>query len=89
MITIAIRGLARSTTEDSLTKLFATFGTVHSVKLVKDLFSGQCRGFGEVKMEGHEARDAIKALNFKEIEGSTLRLDIDDGRKKKSARRRR
>lgn len=88
MITISVRGLARSTTENSLSALFAKFGTVHSVKLVKDLFTGQCKGFGEVKMEGHEARKAIAALNFKEVDGSTLRVDVDKGRKK-SARRRR
>ncbi len=89
MLIISVRGLARSTTETSLTSLFETFGAVHSVKLVKDLFTGQCKGFAEVKMEGHEARNAIAALNFKEIDGSTLRLDIDNGGKKKSNRRRR
>ena len=89
MLTISIRGLARSTTENSLTSLFEKFGSVHSVKLVKDLFTGQCKGFAEVKMEGHEARSAIAALNMKEIDGSTLRVDLDSGYKKKSSRRRR
>lgn len=88
MLTISVRGLARSTTETSLTSLFEKFGSVHSVKLVKDLFTGQCRGFAEVKMEGHEARNAIAALNFQEVDGSTLRVDVDSGGKKKSHRRR-
>lgn len=88
MITISVRGLARSTTEESLTSLFASFGKVHSVKLVKDLFTGQCKGFGEIKMEGHEARNAIAALNFKEIDGSTVRVDVDTGRKKTGKHRR-
>jgi RNA recognition motif-containing protein len=89
MITISIRGLAGSTTESSLTELFASFGKVHSVKLVKDLFSGKCKGFAEVKMEGHEARNAIAALNFKDVDGSTLRLDVDKGRKTGGGRHRR
>jgi RNA recognition motif-containing protein len=88
MITISVRGLARSTTENSLTDLFTKFGKVHSVKLVKDLFTGQCKGFGEVKMEGHEARNAIAALNFKDIDGSTIRVDVDNGRGKSGKRRR-
>lgn len=88
MLTIFIRGLARSTSESSLTDLFTPFGQVHSVRLVKDIFTGQCKGFGEVKMEGHEARSAIAALNFREIDGSTLRIEIDRGRKP-SARGRR
>jgi len=89
MITISIRGLAGSTTESSLTDLFASFGKVHSVKLVKDLFTGKCKGFGEVKMEGHEARNAIAALNFKDVDGSTLRIEVDKGRKKGPGKRRR
>ena len=88
MIKMSVRGLARSTTEKSLTELFTQFGKVHSVKLVKDLFTGQCKGFAEVKMEGHQARSAISALNFKEIDGSTIRVDIDKGRRS-SARNRR
>ena len=88
MITLSIRGLARSTTETSLTSLFTQFGTVHSVKLVKDLFTGQCKGFAEVKMEGHEARKAIAALNHKEIDGSNLRVEVDKGDKRGGRRRR-
>lgn len=38
-------------------------------------------------MEGHEARNAIAALNFKEIDGSTLRVDVDNGLKKTGRRR--
>ena len=88
MITISVRGLADSTTENSLTELFASYGMVHSVKLVKDLFSGRCKGFAQVKMEGHEARNAIAALNFKDVDGSTLRIEIDKGRKGSSRHRR-
>ncbi len=87
MITLSVRGLDKSTTEKSLTELFANYGTVHSVKLVKDLFSGQCKGFAQVKMEGHEARAAIAALNFKDVDGATLRVEIDKGRKGGRGRR--
>jgi RNA recognition motif-containing protein len=90
VITLSVRGLASSTTESSLTELFAAYGVVHSVKLVKDLFTGRCRGFGEVKMEGHEARAAIAALNFRDVDGSTLRVDVEDKRRgSKGPRRRR
>ena len=87
MITLSVRGLDKSTTEKSLTELFEKHGTVHSVKLVKDLFSGQCKGFAQVKMEGHEARAAIAALNFKDVNGATLRVEIDKGRKGGRGRR--
>ncbi|MES9887294.1 MAG: RNA-binding protein, partial [Candidatus Sedimenticola sp. 6PFRAG1] len=42
MIKLSARGLPRSTTEETLTTLFSEYGTVRSLKLVKDLFSGEC-----------------------------------------------
>ncbi len=89
MITLSVRGLAKSTTESSLTELFSRYGVVHSAKVVTDLFTGQCRGFAEVKMEGHEARKAISELNFKEIDGSVIRVDVDNPKKKGARRSRR
>jgi len=88
MITLSVRGLSQSTTEVTLTELFSQYGAVHSVKLVKDLFTGKCRGFGEVKMEGHEARNAIAALNNREFDGSVIRVDVDKPRKGANKRRR-
>jgi RNA recognition motif-containing protein len=88
MITMAIRGLAKSTTENSLATLFSPFGVVHSVKLSMDLFTGNCRGFAEVKMEGHEARNAMAALNFREVDGSVIRVDTKRDKKGRSRPRR-
>lgn len=88
MITLSIRGLARSTTEKTLSELFEKHGRVHSVKLVKDLFNGTCRGFAQVKMEGHEARNAISALNFTEQDGSVIRVEVEKLKPKKHSRRR-
>ena len=88
MITLSIRGLARSTTENTLLELFSKHGSVHSVKLVKDLFSGDCRGFAQVKMEGHEAREAISALNHTEHDGSFIRVEVEKKQGKKYPRRR-
>jgi len=51
-----------------------TAGCVRS-SWAQDLFSGKCRGFGFVEMEGHEARAAIAALNGKELRGHPLRVN--------------
>lgn len=74
MLKLSVRGLPRSMTEDGLIELFSRFGRVHELKLSKDLFSGECRGFAEVQMEGHEARAAIDALDGSNIEGAHLRV---------------
>ncbi|MCB1610065.1 MAG: RNA-binding protein, partial [Xanthomonadales bacterium] len=52
MITISVRGLPSSMTESGLTELFTGFGKVHQLKLARDLFSGSCKGFAELQMEG-------------------------------------
>ncbi len=88
MINLSVRGLASSTTEQSLHKLFAAFGTVHSLSLVRDMFTGKCRGFASVKMEGHEAKVAIANLNNREIDGSVIRVEKERTRLKSVKRRR-
>ncbi len=64
---IFVGGLPPTTTEDSLNSMFEEYGKVHSLKLTKDLFSGACKGFGFIEMEGHEARAAIAGLNGKMV----------------------
>ena len=50
--------------EDSkLTELFAPFGEVKHAEVVKDMFTGQSRGFGYVEMEDEAAEKAISQLN--------------------------
>ena len=58
-----VGGLPSSTTEESLQALFSEYGTVRSMNLIKDLFSGNCKGFAFLEMEGHEARAAIAGLD--------------------------
>jgi hypothetical protein len=38
-------------TQASLEELFAQHGRVHDVRITKDLFSGECKGFAHLKME--------------------------------------
>ena len=75
-----VGSLPPSTTEESLTALFSTVGTVRSIELVKDMFSGKCKGFGFLEMEGHEARQAIAELNGKMFEGSILKVKYEEKR---------
>jgi RNA recognition motif-containing protein len=88
LISLLVRGLPRSTTEESLTTLFSEFGTVRSIKLVKDLFSGECKGFATLDMEGHEARAAIAALDNSVLNGSMIRVGLDRAKKGRGGRRR-
>jgi RNA recognition motif-containing protein len=69
-----VGNLLPTTTEDSLRALFTPYGKVRSLNLVKDLFSGKCKGFGFLEMEGHEARAAMAELNGKSINGYSMKV---------------
>jgi len=83
-----VGSLPPTTTEESLQALFSEFGTVRSIKLVKDLFSGNCKGFGFLEMEGHEARAAIAGLNGKSFEGNLLKVKYEEEKKGFGGKRR-
>ena len=72
-----IGNLPASTSEQDLQNLFAEFGTVRSYKLVTDVFSGQCKGFLFIEMEGHEARAAIDGLNGKDFNGRPMKVNYE------------
>jgi len=84
-----VGSLPPNTTEASLQELFSEYGTVRSLTLAKDLFSGQCKGFGFIEMEGHEARTAIDALDGRAFEGSILKVKYEQPRNKFQKGRRR
>jgi RNA recognition motif-containing protein len=86
---IFVGGLPQDATEASVTELFSDYGKVRSIKLVTDVFSGRCRGFGFIEMEGHEARAAIDALDGRIKNNSTLKVRFEDTSKKKGRGRRR
>jgi len=83
-----VGSLPPSTTEDSLQALFSEFGTVRSMNLIKDLFSGNCKGFAFLEMEGHEARAAIAGLDGKSFEGNFLKVKFEEPKKSHKGRRR-
>lgn len=57
------------TTTQELEQLFASCGSVDSVNIISDRFSGKSKGFGFVEMHTEEeARKAIETLN-----GATLK----------------
>lgn len=75
MLRIYAGNLPPDTTEKEITELFSAHGKVRSIKLMHDVFSGKCKGFGFLEMEGHEARAAIAGLNGKEIRGNLIRVN--------------
>lgn len=86
MLTIMVRGLPRSTTQASLEDLFSRHGRVHDLRITKDLFSGECKGFAQLKMEGHHARAAIAALDGSKLEDTYVRVSLADEKRARRGR---
>jgi len=73
---IYLGNIAWSMTEDAVEALFAEFGTVSSVKIITDKYSGRSKGFGFVEMDDDAAAQAaIDALNDSEQDGRNLRVN--------------
>jgi len=86
MLTIQVRGLPRSMTEQALNDLFAAYGKVRSLRMARDLFTGECRGLAQLQMEGHEARAAIAALNGSSQGAEVLNVRLEEERKPRGRR---
>lgn len=68
-----VGSLSWDTREDTLKQLFAQVGTVVSVAVIMDKFSGKSKGFAFVEMSSEaEAAEAIKQLNGKEVDGRAI-----------------
>jgi RNA recognition motif-containing protein len=74
---IFVSNLPSDASEESVRDLFAQFGVVRAITVSSDIFTGRCRGFGTVDMEGHEARAAIAKLDGKIFGDRSLRVRFD------------
>lgn len=73
---IYVGNLPRAASEEKIRSLFSQFGEVSSVKLIKDKFTGNLKGFGFVEMHNaSEANAAISSLNGQDFEGQSLRVN--------------
>ncbi len=59
--------------ESDLQQVMETYGTVESVKIIKDRETGKSKGYGFVEIAEEElAKEAIEKLNGSEFEGRTM-----------------
>ena len=71
-----VGNLPFSTTEDELRDLFAQAGTVSSVELIKDRFTGSSKGFAFVQMGTQaEAEKAINMFNGYKLANRDLKVN--------------
>ncbi len=72
---IFVGNLSWKAAEETLKPLFEAFGTVVSIKIIRDQYTGKSKGFGFVEMEtDEEAARCIQELNDKPFLDRNLRL---------------
>ena len=81
---IYVGNLSFKTQSEGLEELFAEHGSVVSAKVITDRETGRSRGFGFVEMgSSDEAQAAIEALNGKDFDGRTLRVNEAEDKPKR------
>jgi RNA recognition motif-containing protein len=73
---IYVGNLNYNLSEDELAKVFSTYGEVTSVKIIRDKYTDQSKGFGFIEMTNDaDAQKAIDELNGTEVKGRELRVN--------------
>ena len=73
---IYVGNLSYDASEEDVQRAFEDFGSVDSVKIIKDKYTGRSKGFGFVEMtEDDAAKTAITELNDKEFMGRNLKVN--------------
>jgi RNA recognition motif-containing protein len=72
---IYVGNLPWSATEDDVRAAFAKFGSVTSVKLINDQYTGKPRGFGFVEMDSEGGSKAIDALDGADFGGRNIKVN--------------
>lgn len=78
-----VGNLSFTSSEEEIKTMFAQFGEVTSVTIIKDRDTGRSRGFGFVEMENADA--AIAQLNGKDFGGRAL--TVNEAREREDRKR--
>jgi RNA recognition motif-containing protein len=73
---IFVGNLSPEVNESDLENAFTKFGKVTSVKVIRDMFTQQSKGFGFVEMQSNtEALTAIEKLNTEQMKGKPIMVN--------------
>ncbi len=83
-----VGNLSYNTTEDNLRTAFTQAGTVVSVDMIKDRYTGQMKGFAFVTMNSaEEAQAAIKLMNEKSLDNRVIKVNVARPREERPQQR--
>lgn len=84
-VRLYVGSLSYGVNDSQLKDFFTSAGTVASASVITDRSSGQSKGFGFVEMSSDaEAKEAIKTLNKKELDGRSITVNEAKPREERS-----
>ncbi|MEJ5350239.1 MAG: RNA-binding protein [Melioribacteraceae bacterium] len=87
---IYVGNLSSEVTDADLENIFSNYGKVSSVKIIRDMFTQESKGFGFIEMNNRsEAEKAIEQLNTYEIKGKKIVVNEARPRRDRKSRGRR
>ena len=73
---IYVGNLSYDTDDQALREVFEKYGSVDSVNVILDKFSGRSKGFGFIEMpDNSEAQKALDELDDKELDGRNIKVN--------------
>ena len=73
---IYVGNLSQQVTENDLREAFESFGQVTEIKIIKDKFTSESKGFGFIEMPAkQEAESAMEDLNGTDLKGKTINVN--------------
>jgi cold-inducible RNA-binding protein len=83
---IYVGNLPKTITENIVREAFEAFGEVSEIKLIKERFTNELRGFGFVEMPSKkQGQEAIEKLNGSVLEGRNI--VVNESQKRKDSNR--
>jgi RNA recognition motif-containing protein len=77
MIKLFIVGFPRDMEEIELVEMFSAYGTVHTITIITDKFTGKSLGYGFIMMTDQAGADrAIAAMDGAEIDGRQISVRV-------------
>lgn len=75
-MTIYVGNIPFNLKEEDLQNVFAPYGNVTSVKVIRDRMTGRSKGFAFVEMADHaEGQNAVNSVNGMEVNGRQLKVN--------------
>jgi hypothetical protein len=87
---LIIRNISRDMMEDDIADVISTCGKLYDVRIHRDKYTGESKGFAFVKCETHEtAKKIIETYDRKPIGSMIMRIDFAEDRNKNKNKRNR